>query len=176
MQTTISTSISVSCTSPSSLSSTGISLISVISVPARPPVILTVSSSSVFPSVTSVILPLFSAFSTFLLALFPGFFGQEAALDVKGSVVADVLLLLSSGSLGESDFEDSEDAFLVDGHQSLFLGLPDVNNLLLSDVDDHVEAFDLPADDLCDPEGLVHQLLGCLDCHEGLALSEEEGE
>ena len=108
--------------------------------------------------------------------MFPRLLGQEASLDVKRSVVANVFLLLSSGSLGEGHLEDGEDAFLVDGHESLFSGLPDVDNLLLGDVDDHVEAFYLPADDFCDPESSVHQLFSSLDGDEGFSLSEEESE
>ena len=91
-------------------------------------------------------------------------------------MVAGVLLLLGSGGLGEGDLEDCEEPLLMDGDESLLPGLPHVNYFLLADVDDHVQSFDLSADDLRDPEGFVHELFGGLDGDEALALSEEEGE
>ena len=115
-------------------------------------------------------------FLALLLSSLPRLLGEELGLDVEGSVVAGVLLLLGGGGLGEGHLEDGEEPLLVDSDEPLLPGLPHVHDLLLADVDDHVQPFDLPADDLCDPEGLVHELLGGLDGDEALALAEEEGE
>lgn len=90
-------------------------------------------------------------------------------------MIAGVLLLLGSGIPGEGDFEDGEEAFLADSDESLLSGLIDINNFLLSDVDDLVESLDLPTHDLGDPEGLVHKLFSSLDGHEGFSLAEEQG-
>lgn len=89
-------------------------------------------------------------------------------------MIAGVLLLLGSGISGEGDFEDGEEAFLADSDESLLSGLIDINNFLLSDVDDLVESLDLPSHHLSDPEGLVHKLFSSLDSHEGFSLAEEE--
>ena len=91
-------------------------------------------------------------------------------------MIAWVFLFVSSGRLGESHFDYSEESFLPYSHESLFSGFPDINNFLLSDIDDHVQAFHLPSHDFGDPQGSVHQLFGCLDGDELLALSEEESE
>ncbi len=112
----------------------------------------------------------------FLLSSLPAFLGEEIGLDAEGSVVAGLGLLISSGSLGESDFKDGKEALLSDGDETLLAGFPDINNLLLSDLDDHVQSLDLAAEDLSHPQGLVHKLFGSLDSHERLALSEEQGE
>lgn len=117
-----------------------------------------------------------SSLCSLLLSAFPALPGEEVALDGEGSVVSGVASLLGGGGPGEGDFEDGQEPLLPDSEQSLFSGFPDINNLLLGHVDDHVEALDLAAYDLGDPQGLVHESLGGLDGHEGLVFSEEESE
>ena len=88
-------------------------------------------------------------------------------------MIARVFLFVSSWGFGESHFDYGQESFLFDSQESLFSGFPDINNFLLGDIDDHVQAFHLPSHDFGDPQGSVHQLFGCLDGDELLALSEE---
>lgn len=115
-------------------------------------------------------------FLALLLSLFPGFLGEELSLNLEGLVIARVGLLLGGGVFSEGDFEDGEETFLPDGDEALFAGLPNINNLLFGDGDDHVQSLDLAPEDFGDPQGLVHELFSGLDGDEGLAFSEEEGE
>lgn len=91
-------------------------------------------------------------------------------------MVAGVAELFSSGSAGEGDLEDGEEAFLVDSNQSLFTWLPDINNLPLGHVNDLVKAFHLTTDHLSSPEGLVHEAVGGFDGDRCLAFTKEESE
>ena len=89
-------------------------------------------------------------------------------------MIANVFLLLSSWRFGKSDFEDSQEAFLSDFDESFFSWFPDINDLLLCDVDDHVKSFDFSSDNFCDPESSVHQLFCSFDGHKRFSFSEEE--
>lgn len=108
-----------------------------------------------------------------LLSPFPALFGQEVALDGERGVIPGVTPLLGGGGSGKGDFQDGQESLLPDCEQSLFSGFPDINNPLLGHIDNHVQSLNFAAHDLCDPKGLVHESLGSLDGHEGLAFSEE---
>jgi hypothetical protein len=91
-------------------------------------------------------------------------------------MVAGMLELLGSGCKGESDFEDSEEAFFEDSDKTLFSGFPFINNLAFGDVDDLVKALYLVSEHLSHPERLVHETLSSLDGDEFLAFTKEESE
>lgn len=150
---------------------------------ALTPALLTVFSPRTVLTVLSPLTAFRSAIITSLPALgslflssLPGFLVQELSLDVEGSMIAGVPLLLGSGVFGEGDFEDGEEALLANSDESLLSGFIHINNFLLGDVDDLVESLNLPTHDLSDPEGLVHELFSSLDGHEGFSLAKEEGE
>lgn len=91
-------------------------------------------------------------------------------------MVTGVLELLGGGFPGEGDFEDGEEAFFPDCQESLLTGFPNINNFSLVDTDDLMKAFDLATQDFSNPEGLVHETLGCLDGDEVFAFTKEESE
>jgi hypothetical protein len=163
----------ISSSSPSALSSPLLPVVSSRTLLAVVPALAPLSPVS---PLSAAVISAFPAFGSLLLPCGPGLLGEEVALDGEGSVIAGVLLLLGSGIPGEGDFEDGEESLLPDGDESLLSGLIDINNLLLSDVDDLVQSLHLPPYHFRDPEGLVHELLSSLDGHEGFALSEEERE
>jgi hypothetical protein len=81
-----------------------------------------------------------------------------------------------SGFLGKGNLKDGEESLLPDSHKTLLFWLIDINNLLLSDLDDLVKATNLATNDFCDPECLVHKFLSCFDGDVAFAFSEEECE
>ena len=91
-------------------------------------------------------------------------------------MIAWLLLLISSGSFGESHFEDSQESLLLDSNEAFFLGFPNINNFFFADLDDHMKSLDFSADNLSHPKGSVHKLFSSLDSDGVLALSEEESE
>ena len=60
-------------------------------------------------------------------------------------MVAGMFELLSSRFPGKGDFKDGEETFFVDSQETLFTGLPDINNFSLVDTDDLMKAFDFVA-------------------------------
>ena len=159
-------------TSPSIISSSTSALTSTLFTAFSPRTVLAVLSP--LTTLRSAVITLLPALSSLFLSPLPGFLTKEVTLDVQGCMIAGVLLLLGSGVPGEGDFKDGEEAFLADSDESLLSGLIDINNFLLSDVDDLVQSLDLSTHDLSNPEGLIHKLFSSLDGHEGFALTEEE--
>ena len=120
-----------------------------------------------------IVLP---ALISLFFSLFPGFFGEEIALDVERGVIAGLFLLFCSGFSGERDFKDGQKSLISDGHKSLLSGLININNLSFGDGDDLVKAFHLSSHDFCDPESPVHESFSSLDCNKTLAFTEEKSE
>jgi hypothetical protein len=87
-----------------------------------------------------------------------------------------MLLLFGGRCAGEGDFEDSEQTFIADCQQSLFSGFVDLDDFLLSDVENLMQPGDLAADDLGNPKSAVHESFSGLDGDGGGVLAEEEGE
>ena len=103
---------------------------SAFSTSILPPVLSPIFSSGPV-SVFSSFGPGLSAILSLLFALFPRGLGKILVVfERKGSVISGVFKLFGGWFLGEGNFKNGEEAFLVDSDKTLFTRFPDINNFL----------------------------------------------